>query len=208
MINLLPDESKKAYFYARANQKLIKILLGLFVGLIGLIVIGTYGWITIQQSINTNQKTVNTDQALLAKENLTGTENQIQTLSSDFNLIVKVLSNEVVFSTLLTKLANTLPAGANLTGLVITTPSGGSGIDLTLNVASYQVATQVQVNLADKSNGIFSYADIESISCGNTSSGISGGSSQTSATYPCNLTIRAQFSNNSKFLFINQSAIK
>ncbi len=202
MINLLPPDTKKAYFYAKSNQNLLKWLALLATALIILAGIGTYGWINLHQSIKSNQNKATTTQALLTKENLSGTEKQIQTISNDFSLVVKVLSQEVVFSKLLNRMAAAMPYGSVLTNLNIANTAGGSGLDITANASDYTTATQVQVNLSDPANGIFARADIVSITC----SAVAAPNSN--PLYPCTVILRAQFAKNNQFLFINQKAVK
>ncbi len=198
MINLMPPETKQAYYYARLNERLIIWVLVLFIGLIGLGAIGTYGWVNLHQSVGSSKHNVAVTEQVLAKENLTGTEKQVQTISNDFSLVVKVLSNEVLFSKLLTKMAAAMPNGANLTNLNIPNTASGSGLDITAETTNYATATQVDANLADPSNGIFAHADIVNITC----------TSSTTTQYPCTIVLRAQFAQNNQFLFINQGVAK
>lgn len=202
MINLMPPEIKKSYYYAEKNDKLIKLVLLLIIGLLGVGIIGTYGWVSLHRSINFQKQNVAYLQTNLQKNNLVATENQVTTISNDFSLVVKVLSQEVVFSKLLTQMAGALPSGVNLTNLTINNTTSGSGLDITAEALNYNLATQVQVNLADPANGIFSKVDIVNISCNSqTSSG-------TVATYPCIVNLRAEFAKNNQFLFINQGTKK
>lgn len=200
MINLIPPETKKSYYYAQSNQKMLKWVTSLVIGLIGIGIIGTYGWISLHQAISKHKSQVSQIQASLNRNNLLGTNSKIATISNDFNLVVKVLSQEVVFSKLLSSMAAALPAGTNLTGLNITTTSSGSGLDITAEATNYNLASQVQVNLADPANGIFSKADIVSITC--------IPNPQTNPLYPCTVSLRAQFAPNNQFLFINQKVAK
>ena len=198
----MPPEIKKSYYYAEKNDKLIKLVLLLIIGLLGIGIIGTYGWVSLHRSINSQKQNVAYLQTNLQKNNLVATENQVTTISNDFSLVVKVLSQEVVFSKLLTQMAGALPSGVNLTNLTINNTTSGSGLDITAEALNYNLATQVQVNLADPVNGIFSKVDIVNISCNSqTSSG-------TVATYPCIVNLRAEFAKNNQFLFINQGTKK
>lgn len=200
MINLMPQATKQSYRYAQSNQKLIKWLVFLVAGMIGVGAIGSYGWLSLRQAIFLTTQQNSVVQASLTKDNLSGTENQVQTISTDFTLVVKVLSHEVLFSKLLSQIAAALPAGTNLTSLNITNTVSGSGLDITAEATNYNLATQVQVNLADPSNGIFSKADLVSITCASNNS--------TNPTYPCSVVLRAQFAQNNQFLFINQKVLK
>ena len=193
MINLLPPDVKKNYNYARRNVVLRKWVIMFAVALVGLAVIGTYGLLTIQQSTNKYNNQIATTQALFKKEDFAGTQTKVQDISNSFRLVVKVLSQEVLFSKLLKQIAATIPSNAKLTGLDINQTQGG--IDITAAATNYSAATQVQVNLADPSNKIFSKADLVNITC--------GGSGATDSKYPCKVNIRALFASNNPYLFIN-----
>ncbi len=196
MINLLPPETKKSYHYALINDRLVVWIIALVIGMAGLGAIGTFGWVSLHRNITTNSQQVSTLTQKLTADHLNSVEQQVQTISNDFTLVVKVLSQEVLFSKLLTKMAAAMPSGASLTSLNVSNTTGGSGLDITAEAANYADAAQVQVNLSDPSNGIFSKADIENINC-------NSGNTQNLA-YPCQVKIRAQFATNNQFLFINQ----
>ena len=196
MINLLPPATKKSYHYALINDRLIVWIIALMIGLAGLGAIGTYGWVSLHHDITTNSQQVSTLTQQLTSDHLNSVEQQVQTISNDFTLVVKVLSQEVLFSKLLTKMAAAMPSGTSLTALNVSNTTGGSGLDITAEAANYTDAAQVQVNLSDPSNGIFSKSDIENINC-------NSGNIQ-NLVYPCTVKIRAQFATNNQFLFINQ----
>ena len=215
MINLLPSETKKSYLFAKLNQALLKIIIVLVIGIIIMIGIGVFSNLQLTTALNNNQSQIKATEISLSKDQLATTQTKIESLSSDFQLLVKVLSSEVIFSTLLNKLANSLPNGTSLTGLQLSNPVAGSAINLTLQVANYQIATQVQLNLANPQNGLFSHADIENITCGSSASSASSANVSPNATSNssqnssnCTMNITAQFSNNSQFLFINQNQLK
>ncbi len=193
MLNLLPDEHKKAYKYAKANVKIATWMLVLVISILGLMVIVTYGMLNLQSSSKTYQNRIALMNKTLSKENLKATKAEVVNISNSLRLAVQVLSNEVLFSKLLQQIGAVMPNGAVLTGLNINQTSGG--INLTANTTNYQSATQMQVNLSSPTNGIFSKVDIVSIDCSTQSS---------SSLHGCNVTLRALFNTNNQFLFINQ----
>ena len=95
----------------------------------------------------------------------------------------------ILFSELLTQIATLLPGDTNLTGLSISQAQGA--IDISAAAKTYASATQMQVNLSDPKNGVFSKADIVSINCSGTT------------TYPCTVVLRALFASNSSYMLIN-----
>jgi Tfp pilus assembly protein PilN len=193
MINLLPPEVKQSYHYARRNVQLRRWVMICLVALIGLGAITTYGLLRVHQLTNQNSRQIAATQHLFQKENFAGTQRQVQDISSSFKLVVKVLGQEVLFSQLLKQIAATIPPKANLTGLNINQTQGG--IDISAVATDYNTATQVQVNLADPANKIFSKADIISVTCNSANN--------LNPKYPCTVNIRALFAANNPFLFIN-----
>jgi Tfp pilus assembly protein PilN len=200
MINLLPPDMKETYRYARRNRTLMRWATTTVASLVLAMALIGGGYLYLHQQINTNQKLIDTTTQQLQKQNLAGVQKQIATMSGNLKLAVQVLSKEILFSDLLKQLANVIPSNTILTNLTIAQTQGG--VDITAQTANYDAATQLQVNLADPKNQIFSKADIVSIAC--TSSGGNALSSQ----YPCTVTLRALFAANNPFLFINSGAKK
>jgi len=194
MINLMPPELKTGYLYARSNVILRKWVIAFLVAFLGLGALATYGMLTLKQSTLHYQNEITATQQIFAQEKSTQTQKQVQDISNNFKLAVKVLSQEVLFSQLIKQVAVAIPDNANLTGLTINQTQGG--IDITADATDYKTASQVQVNLADPNNKIFSKADIVSIVCNGNSA---------DPKYPCTVTIRALFAANNPFLFINNN---
>lgn len=130
----------------------------------------------------------------MVAQNLTGVQGQVHEISNNLNLVVQVLSKEVLFSELLQQLTTLMPASTNLTSLSISQTQGA--IDITAAAKDYASAAQIQVNLTDANNRLFSKADIVSISCSGTGS------------YPCSIELRALFSADSSYMFINNKVRK
>jgi hypothetical protein len=191
MINLLPPDVKQGYKFARINVSLRRWVICCVFALIGLGALATYGLATLHQSTNQYNSQIASSQALLTKEHYTQAQDQVKQISNSFKLVVKVLSQEVLFSEVLQQVAKAIPNNADLTGLNIT--QYGGALDITASAQDYQTATQLQVNLSNAGNKIFAKADLESINC----------SSSNTSVYPCTVTIRALFAQNNPFLFIN-----
>jgi Tfp pilus assembly protein PilN len=200
MINLLPPETVQSYRYGERNVGLINWVIAAVLAVVGLGFIGTYGSLTMRQSIvHSDEQSVSLKKDLQAAQ-LNQTNKQITDISNSFKLVEKVLSQEILFSKLLKQMATALPDGANLTGLNIAAVSGGSALEVTVDATDYTVATQVQVNLADPKNQIFAKADIQNITC--------DPSTANDPNYPCKITLRTQFAQNNPFLFVNQKQAK
>ena len=194
MINLLPPELKQEYRYARRNRRLVHWGFAFLLAILGVAIIAGSGLFFMDRSINTYNKHIAIVQSQLASQDSSGTEKQVAAISSNLKLMVQVLSKEILFSKLLARLGSITPPKVILTNLSISQTE--SAIDITAQTGNYNAATQLQVNLADPNNQIFSKADLVNISCAT-------GTQVTNPGYPCTASIRAQFMNNNPFLFIN-----
>jgi hypothetical protein len=197
MINLLPPELKEAYLYANNNVRMIRWVTACAIGIVGLTLLSTAGLIYVHQATAEYAKQVTAKQNTLQNQRQTSTQNQVKDISSSLKLAVHVLSKEILFSKLITHLATITPSNAVLTNLNIAQDS--STVDVTALTTDYTAATQLQINLADPANALFSKADILTIVCGNLSGG----------HYPCTVTIRALFvtTTNNPYLFINDGKL-
>jgi len=194
MINLMPPEFKQEYRYARRNSGLLHMLILFGVGLAVLAVIVAAGLVYLQQAAKTYKVRAASIEATLKEQKQSEVETQVKDISGNLKLAVQVLSQEVLFSQLLKQLAVVTPNNATLSGITISQLQGA--VDVTAKTTDYTAATQLQVNLADPANKIFSKADIVSITCV-TPTGT------TDTKYPCTVVIRALFATDNPFLFIN-----
>ncbi len=201
MINLLPPEVKSEYLYARKNRRIVHWCAAFVLAIVGLAVITTTGIIIMEHQMSNYKSRIVTAQAELANQNLSGTEKQVKEISNNLKLMVTVLSKEILFSKLLARLGSIMPSNAILTNLSISQTE--SAIDITAQTKDYAAATQLQVNLADPDNQIFSKADIISISCTSSTT-----LTDANTNYPCTVSIRALFTKDNPFLFINNSGAK
>lgn len=195
MINLLPPELKLSYRYARRNRRLMSWSFALLVSTVGIAALAASGLLIMNRSVDTHKVDVAKVQARLTSQDLTGTQKEVTAISNNLNLMVSVLSNEVLFSKLLVQLGNITPPNVVLTNLTISQTA--DAIDVTARASGYTAAAQLQANLADPDNQIFSKADIVNISCSDTDS------KGAAAAYPCTVTIKALFADNNPFLFIS-----
>ena len=168
------------------------------ISLVGLGIIVTYGLLNISQSTNDYTTRIAKAESLLQQEKFAETQSKVTDISNSFKLVVKVLSQEVLFSELIKQIAAIIPANANLQSLNINQIQGA--IDISAIAVDYNTATQVQVNLSDPNNKIFSKADIVSISCGTATAA--------NSAFPCTVNIRALFATNNPFLLINSKQVK
>jgi len=200
MINLLPPALKEEYRYARRNRRTAQWAVAFLGAILGVVLITASGLFIMTNSINNYKTNIASAQAQLANQNVSGAQKQATDISNNLKLMVTVLSKEILFSKLLTQLGTLTPSNVILTNLSISQTE--SAVDITAQTGSYNAATQLQVNLADPNNQIFSKADIVSISCSNPDA------TAANANYPCTASVRALFTKNNPFLFINSNIKK
>lgn len=191
MINLLPPQLKEDYGYARRNTSLMHIVASFGVGIVGLALIVAVGFVYLQQSAKSYEVQAAEIESTLKQQNQDQIETDVREVSNRLKLAVQVLSKEVLFSKLLNQLAVVTPSNVNLSSITINEFSGG--LDISADALDYNSASQLQVNLADPANRIFAKADIVSISC----------ESDGAKRLPCKISIRALFTADNPFLFIN-----
>lgn len=193
MINLLPPEVTENYRYARRNRILLRWIALIFASITGAAIITGGGLFYIHHTSDTYTRQLASANHELQTQDLTAVQKQVTDISGNLKLAVQVLSKEILFSELLKQLGRVTPSNAILTNLAISQTQGA--IDITAQTTDYTAATQLQINLADPKNQIFSKADLVNINC----------PSVTTSAYSCTATLRALFATNNPFLFINSA---
>ncbi|MDZ7786462.1 MAG: hypothetical protein U5L95_05070 [Candidatus Saccharibacteria bacterium] len=192
MINLLPTEHKQANSYGLKNRALVRWIIALIIGIVGIWAIVGFGYYQLERSVTIQEQNIADAQQRLKEQDLDGVQTQTEEIDTSIQLAIKALERKVLFSDLLQKIGAVIPEDAVLEGVSIEEFDGG--IDLTAKAKNYESATQIQVNLADPENGVFTDADITSINCNTPEN-----------EYPCTVNLRALFDDDSQFLFINQT---
>lgn len=207
MISLLPPEYKQNFLYAKKNSVLRKWIIVLSLSLIGCVLIIAGGYIYLDHTIKNEDKRVQAGFQALQDDDLEGTKTRLEEISSNTKLIVQVLSKEILFSKLIKQLGASLPANTTLKQIQI--DGIDNGITLSAIAKDIDSAAQIQTNLADPENKIFEKADIESIVCvdpeaAQTTSGVGA----ENPDYPCTVQLKALFTKNNEFLYIQPEEIK
>ena len=192
MINLLPEETKKHFSYARQNVTLANWAIAVGIGVIGIVIVIAAGYMYINRSTESYQKQISGSNELLAEQKLDETQKKVSEISDSVRLATQVLSKQVLFSKLLTQISAAIPNGSALQSLSINSTQGG--IDLTAVATNYQTATQVQINLSDPANQIFDKADIVNVTC----------QDDKTVQYPCQVSIRALFAKDNTFQYTDK----
>ncbi|GIW60800.1 MAG: hypothetical protein KatS3mg087_1866 [Patescibacteria group bacterium] len=192
MINLLPADYRSSLKYARRNSILLKWLVGLTASLTLLISTVFLGQAYLRMETNRYAKITEQTKQELKEQDFEETLSKVQNISGNLKLIVRVLSKQILFSGLIRQIGAVIPPGVVLADIDLGKVDGG--IDLTAKAESYEKATQTQVNLSDPNNKLFDKVDIISVNCQGTDE-----------KYPCTVSLRALFTKNNPYLFINQN---
>lgn len=201
MINLLPEEYKKSFLYARKNTRLARWSMAITgVALCFALLIFGGQWY-IQQATKNYAKQVATTQSELDAQNITETQAKVQEVSNSLKLIDQVLSKQILFSKLIRQIGAAMPSGSVMSNIEL--PALEGGINISAEAKNYKTASQVQLNLADPRNKIFDKADIVSISCDSDSQEPLQEDEQADP-YPCTVNVRAEFVKDNPFLFISK----
>lgn len=196
MINLLPPDYKQDIVYARRNTQLRKWVIASIIGVLGILIIIAAGHLFINRSIASTERQVITMREQLGAQKLEETQARVTEISDSVKLATQVLSQQVLFSNLLTQIGAAMPPGTALSSLSIGSLDGG--IDLSAVAKDYQSATQVQINLENPDNKIFEKADIVSVTCQEDV--------KNTSAYKCQVSIRALFAKDNEFQFVNKPA--
>lgn len=195
MINLLPPQNVAAIRFGRQNSTLRIWLLGAAVAIVGLIIILAGSWIYLDHQSKGFQTTINASNAQLKAQNIDKVRAESKEITSDINVIDKILSQEIHLSDLIQSIGSYMPPGAVLGSLSLSDKVTGT-IDLSANTKDYAGAAQIAVNLSDPKDNLFSKVDIVNISCG----------SNPETVYKCSSTFRALFSKDAQSRFVGVPA--
>lgn len=196
MINLIPTEHKREIHFARLNAKLINWLIGCAIVFAGLAVITAGSLFYLKQDVSSYQRQIDDGNKQLVDQKETETLKQVAEMSGNFNLVVNVLSREVLFSKLLRYVGSVMPEGTVLQDLNLSR-DGSRGLTLTIGATAYDRAAQALVNLQSDENLLFKGADATKIDCE---------SNESKDPYVCAATIRTILTDDNPFLLLNQEA--
>lgn len=194
MINLLPPGSKSTLVYARRNTQLIRFVIGIGIGTLGILVVIGACMLFLNQEVNSYKNSISQAKSDLKKQKEPQVIAEVKGISDSLNLVVTVLGQEILFSQLIQEIGSVMPSGTILQDLSLSNELTGA-LQLQAGATSSTTASQVLVNLRDPENKIFSEADLESIKCVQPEPGEVN-------TYPCTVTIKALFAQGSNFMLL------
>lgn len=200
MINLLPPAEKEEIMFARYNTQLRRWIAGGLLGLTGVILVVFSGNLLLKQSVQDYESSIATSKSQLANQKQKETLGEVKSIQESFKLVVDVLSREVLFSKLLPRVGQVMPEGTVLEGLSLNTENEQTAFDIAARARDFTSGSQIQVNLTDPENKLFSKADLVNVSC--------PASQDEPTPYPCTVSMRVQPSEESQFLLISPEVKK
>lgn len=180
MINLLSPDDKKLLRAARTNTILLRYYLLAVLVIAGASVVLAGGFYIADQNKNNFQVELSraeSDTADYAK-----VKQQSEEFANNLKVAKQILATEVVYSKMITDIANTIPAGTILTSLTLTPETISKKMELSFKTKSYDQGIALKSTLED--SDLFSDVSITSI----TSKGEEG-----SGAYPTDVNISAKF---------------
>ncbi len=180
MINLLGPEDKKQLRAARVNTILLRYYFLAILVIAGAGGILAGGFYIADQ--NKNSSKVELSQAENDTADYTTVRQQAETFSNNLKMAKQILATEVVYSKMITDIANTIPAGTILTSLSLTPETISKKMELSFKTKSYDQGIQLKTSL--ENSDLFSDVSITNI----TSKGQEGG-----GAYPTDVNISAKF---------------
>lgn len=191
MINLLPPDVKLDIQYARHNTVLVRwIMAGFLFAALVVSLIG-FGQYYIAKNTQVTLASVEVTNQRLASQNMLNAQKELETISKNLKTVLQIAGKQLLFSKLITRIGGILPAQTRLNGMTLSTSN--SALDLNVAARDRNAATQAVINISDPKNGLFSKADLVSVTCNDTATD----------GYPCQAQIRVVMKTDSSYYFLN-----
>ena len=167
MINLLPAEDQRQLAAARTNTLLLRytILLGIFVVMLAIEILGVYVVVNIGKT--QNETTISENNAKASS--YASTKQQADTFRSNLATAKIILDKQVPYTALMLSLSQNLPSGSIIDKLSIDPTSFGTPTVLTVKTTSYDKAIAVKTSLQNAlvgSQPLFESVSFQSVSAG------------------------------------------
>lgn len=203
MINLLPENLKEEVIYGRRNRLLVRWLAAVSLVIFIVAAMTMFGQYYVNLNVKSLQSVAKVTQERIASQNLASIQKDVQSLSNNFTTVTQLLSKQLIFSKLITKIGSIIPNGAILSGITLSTSN--SALDLNVIATDREAATQAFVNISDPKNGLFDKADLISVNCTvkTSTTTTTSAASASASKYPCTAMMKVIIRNDSSFYFLN-----
>lgn len=193
MINLLPPDVKESIVYGRKNRLLIGWIAAFCVVLFIVLLLTVAGTFYVKAAANSYSKKVDAAQVRIQQQNLENSQKEAEKFSSNLDTVVKLLSDQLLFSKIIRSTGSVLPDGVILKE--INYDSKDSTMTLDILAPSEAAASQTLVNITDGNAKLFSKADLVQVQRADNGTGY-------------NANIVALINKDSEFFFLNNVSKK
>ena len=190
MINLLSTDSQKYFRAARLNLQLrtyIFVLLGVLF-LVVMIFGGGY-YLTIRERATANEELKLRQQETSAYQ---GVRDQANDFANNLKTAKTILSQETLYSDLITQIAKTLPSSATLTSLTLDATSFQKPVTLSARVKTKADALILKNTL--ETSSLFENVSLSNVTEEPAASGSSAPTNPITRDFPVTVTLNAQIS--------------
>lgn len=188
MINLLPPDVKESIRYGRKNRLLIGWITAFCVLLCLVLLLTVAGTFYVKAAANSYGKKVDSAKMRIQQQNLENAQKDAEKFSSDLDTVVKILSDQLLFSKIIRSTGSVLPNGVTLKE--INYDSKDSTMTLDILAPSEAAASQTLVNITEGNAKLFSKADLVQVQRADNGVGY-------------NANIVALINKDSEFFFLN-----
>lgn len=184
MINLLPVAEKRQISAGRVNVILRRycIVSLMLTGLLVIVIVGLY--IIMFNNKSDAQRLVDDGNRRLAAEQ--STQREIDTFRNNLLTAKTILSNEIHYSQVITKIAGTMPPGTVLQSLTLSADSFGK--PMTLSAQGRSNADAITLKTSLEKSDIFQNVHLESV----TAAASSDGKSKYPVSISVNVTLKPE----------------
>ncbi len=180
MINLLSPEDKKQLRAARVNALLIRYYFLIIIAIVGSGLILGGGFYIADQ--NAESARIDLIRAEDDTKDYIKVKQQSEEFANNLKVAKQILATEVVYSKMITDIANTIPSGTILASLSLTPETISKKMELSFQTKNYDQGIQLKTTL--ENSDLFSDVSITNI----TNKGEEG-----SGAYPTDVNISATF---------------
>lgn len=159
MINLLSQETKKEVAAAQRNVTIRRYIITALILI--LIIVGVFGVKYYLMMLEQNNYKATIEQKQPEKAKYAPDVKRAAEFTANLKTAKSILSNELLFSEILTRIAYTLPPGAALTDITLDIKKLDTANDLNIGLGSYEDA--IKVKNAFENSEFFKDAQIKTI---------------------------------------------
>jgi len=195
MINLIPPMTLQDQKYGRKNVVLLRWISVCIGGMICIILVAAAGYFYISQAEKATAERKSNIETEISEDNLSEELKLYEAFANKNKAVLQILGDQILFSDLVQSMGQVLPSGVVLKSMTLNETDNALSLDF--SIPNQQTASILQANLEDPANELFDKADTINTSCTKTDQG-----------EECSTQVRAQFSDNARFILYSKEPAK